>query len=400
MRNIFKYIGGLGAINAFFIVCTLMNVMNYGFLFGYIAILLMILKKNFLKTAIERNFLLLFLFSTVYALFYAMNPWKGMQYVVLYMFTPPVFYLWGKFMATVNRRTNTLFFVLIGLTVLYSLPAMISVTLNIAEGGFAQAERNIAMFWSTEIMTATGMGAFFIFNMCLPAILLASYKIMPKPVLFLLLAIFIISLLCVLRLGSRTQLGIMLISLVISLITMVPKMSLKENMAIFFTVFLAIFFVIREISFDLDSDLFTSFAGRMEEDGAADLASGGGRTQLWGKSIDNLFEKPLGWDLDEFGYSHNLWLDALRVGGIISFFLLIIYFVRNLILFRKVILNKKFAVSFQILCLTYVIGFFSLFMVEPGLDGAFPLFILYCLFVGFIRQHYHDVEAMSYENEG
>ncbi len=398
MKQIFKYISKLGYFNAFFITFSLLNVLDFGYLFGYICIILIFTKKEFLKSGIERNFLLLFFFTVVYGLFYALNPWKGVQFIILYILTPPAFYLWGKYMATVNQKTKTLFFVLIGLTIIYSLPALISVTMNIVEGGFVQAERNIPMIWGTVNVPATQMAAFFVFNMCIPALLLVSFKFIPKTVFVFLLTIFLLSVACVLRLGSRTQLGIVLLSLVIGLVIASPKMSFKENIRVYAVFFGIIFLIATQVSFDIDSDLFTSFAGRMKDDGAGDIASGGGRTNLWMNSIDNLFKKPLGWDLDEFGYSHNLWLDALRVGGFLSFFILILYYLRILNLIRKIINNKSISISFQILCLTYIIGFTSLFMVEPGIDGTFSLFLLFCLFAGLIRKHFHDILTIENPN--
>jgi hypothetical protein len=395
MKQIFKFIASIGFINVLFILGTLLNVLNYGYLFAYVTVVLIIFQKKFLKTAIERNFLLLLFFSVCYGLFYALNPWKGLQFVVIYMLTPPAFYLWGKFIVTKINNTNTLFNILIGITVIYSLPALITLGLNIVEGGFAQPDRNIPMFWGGDIINATQMAAFLVFNMCIPALLLVSYKSISKPLFILLLVIFIMSVASALRLGSRTQLVIILLSLIISLVIATPKLTIKQNLAIYVILGAIVFFIITKVSFDLDSDLMTSFAGRMKDDGAGDIASGGGRTQLWAKSIDNLFEKPLGWDLEEFGYSHNLWLDALRVGGIIPFVVLIIYFLRVVNLVRKIITDKIFPIFFQIICLTYLVAFFSLFMVEPGIDGTFTLFILFCLFVGAIRQHYQDIKQLS-----
>ena len=83
-------------------------------------------------------------------------------------------------MAKTNRDTRILFFMLIRLTIIYSLPALISVVLDIYKGGFAQPNRNLPMFWSTEPINATGMASFFIFNMCIPALVLVSYKTIPK----------------------------------------------------------------------------------------------------------------------------------------------------------------------------------------------------------------------------
>lgn len=388
MKKIFSYCNTLGFINLFFLLGALLNILNIGYLFAYGCIGLIFFKNQFLKNAIDRNFLLLTFFSITYSLFYALNPWKGLQFVVIYACTPPAFYLWGKYLSTIAKSKLTLFYVLIATTILYSLPAMASVVLNILEGGFGQLDRNLPMFWGGEVVNATQMAAMFIFNMCIPALLFSAYKAIPKYLIIVLSAIFVISLLCVLRLGSRTQLAIFILSLIISLVVAIPKRSFKEN-SVTFTVFTILLGVVAtQVSLDLDSDILATFASRMEDDGAADIASGGGRTKLWVKSIDYMFEKPLGWDLEEFGYSHNLWLDALRVGGFIPFVILILYSLRFINLIYNIFFSKKIDMSFQILCLTYTLGFFSLFMVEPGIDGTFTLFILFCLFVGLVRHHY------------
>ena len=59
------------------------------------------------------------------------------------------------------------------------------------------------------------------------------------------------------------------------------------------------FYIYKNVSFDLNADWLSTFAGRMEG-GSGEVASGGGRTERWVKSIEYIFEKPLGWSLDEF----------------------------------------------------------------------------------------------------
>ncbi|ADY30441.1 hypothetical protein Celly_2624 [Cellulophaga lytica DSM 7489] len=387
-RELIDKIQTIGFIPLLFLIGLFTNIFNYGHLFAYGCIGLILFKKQFLKKAIDRNFLLLTFFSVTYGMFYALNPWKGFQFVIIYASAPPVLYLWGKYISTVFKESMFVFFTAVILTLIYSFPAMVSVVLNILEGGFGQLDRNLPMFWGGEPINATAMGAFFVFNMCIPALLFSAYKVIPKYLIIVLGAIFVISLLCVLRIGSRTQLAIFILSLIISLVVAIPKRSFKEN-SVTFTVFAILLGVVAtQVSLDLDSDILATFASRMEDDGAADIASGGGRTKLWVKSIDYMFEKPLGWDLQEFGYSHNLWLDALRVGGFIPFVILILYSLRFINLIYNIFFSKKIDMSFQILCLTYTLGFFSLFMVEPGIDGTFTLFILFCLFVGLVRHHY------------
>ena len=388
MGDIISYIKSFGAINLFFVVLTLMNIMGLGHWFGYIAIALIILKRDLLKTGLDSFFLMILLFSTTYSLFYLLNPWKGYQYFLIYFLSPPCFYLWGKYVVQKGKDYKQIFLIVIVFGVLYSLPSLISVLLNIREGGFAQPDRNIPMFWGGSAVNATGMAGFLMFNMCIPALLISGHRLLSKQVALVLLAVFVLSLASVLRLGSRTQLGIFLLSLIFALVYVGPKLTLKQNLVIFGIMAIVVFIVIRNVSFNLDSDLFTSFAGRMKDNGAEDLAGGGGRVELWEKSIDFMQRYPFGWDLDAFGYSHNLWLDTYRTAGFIAFIILIVVFLKIFVLLYKILKSKAITISNRVIFLLFLIAFVSVFMVEPGIDGSLSLFLFFCLFVGIMSQFY------------
>ncbi|WFO17299.1 O-antigen ligase family protein [Cellulophaga baltica 4] len=330
------------------------------------------------------------LFSVIYGLFYSFGAENslGTQYIFIYMITPPVFYLFGKYLIKDKiLNQNNIFYIILCVVTVFSLSAVISVFLNFHEGGFAQLDRTIPMFWNGAPVSATIMGGFLTFNMCIPALLISNQG--KKGIIFniLLSTLFAITLVCVLRLGSRTQLGIFLITTIISLIYVIPKQSFKRNLLLFVFIGAIIFFITKNISFDLNQDWLTTFADRMDK-GGSDIASGGGRTERWEKSFRNLFEKPLGWDVREFGYSHNLWLDVLRVSGFIPFFLLVIFSIKSLIQIRKIVLLKPNNILLNSQIIIYSIAFFLLFMVEPIFEGLFTFFVLFCLFKGSINKYY------------
>lgn len=395
MGDIISYIKSFGLINLFFVVLTLMNIMGLGHWFGYITIALIILKKDLLKSGLDSFFLMILIFSLTYSLFYLLNPWKGYQYFLIYLLSPPGFYLWGKLIVIKGSDHKQVFTILIVLGILYSLPSLVSVLLNIKEGGFAQADRNIPMFWGGAPVNATGMAGFLMFNMCIPALLIPGHRLLSKSATFVLIVIFVLSLASVLRLGSRTQLGIFLLSLIFSIVYVGPKLTLKQNLAVFGIMAVAVFAIMRNVSFNLDSDLFTSFAGRMKNNGAEDLAGGGGRVELWAKSLEFMQRYPFGWDLDAFGYSHNLWFDTFRTAGFIAFIILIFLFLKIFFLLLKILKSKVIAISNRVQFLLFLIAFISIFMVEPGIDGTLSLFLFFCLFVGIMSQFYSSYSQIK-----
>lgn len=252
------------------------------------------------------------------------------------------------------------------------------------------------MFWGTEAKNATGMAAPFILNMCIPAILLAHFKKLSIIVKVTMIIVFVLTMVCVLRLGSRTQLVIFLMTFLFTLFYMVPRQTLKQNIILFLVLVIGIYFVFRNVSFDLDQDWLTSFAGRMQQNnGSSDIASGGGRTDRWVKSFENIFKKPFGWEVEEFGYSHNLWFDTLRVGGIISFIILIIFSWKSFIKILTVIKSAPTNIPFNILIFSYFVAFNLLFMVEPILDGSFQIFTFFCLFMGVITKY----DSMNFKSK-
>lgn len=398
MKDFYSFIRSFGAINFLFVVLTFTNLYGYGYLFGYLAVALIFFKGGVLKNDLDSYFLTLFLFSIVYALFYFLEPSKGLQYFLIYMLSPAAFYLWGKQIPSSLKQKDQIIPVMMLMGVIYSIPGLISVLLNILEGGFAQHERSIPMFWGGPAIAATGMAQLFMFNICIPAIFFSLGKKMNFFLITIFSIAFVLSLACVLRIGSRTLLVIMFLSLVIAMVYASPKLTLKQNVMRYGLLLVVIFFVIQNVSFDFDSEIFTTYASRMEEGGAEDLAGGGGRVYLWEKTLDYMKTYPYGWPLDRFGYSHNLWLDTFRVGGFISFVLLIIFTVQVLLLLKNIFFSKAILLSLKLIFILYSIAFLSIFMVEPGIDGNYSLFIFFCLFCGVLNVSHKQEEALKKSN--
>lgn len=379
----------IGIPTVFLITIYLVNPYNLNIYIGYLMPALILFDKDSLVRNFDKSAFILFLFSVSYALFFALlDDSRGKQYILIYAMVPITFYMLGRVIAfKLKTSQEFIFFLLLIVGIFHSLTAMISVLVVFLQEGFFSIDRNLPNFWNGEIILATIMGSYFTLNMCIPAILVVGAKRFNLLTKIMAIIIFAISILCVLKIGSRTQLGVFLITLLISLIYIIPRQSFKNNILLFLVLVLVSFLIISKLNFNMDQDWLSAFAGRMEEGNNGDIASGGGRLIRWEKSLENLFTKPLGWDPEEFGHAHNLWLDVLRVGGIIPFLFLIIFSIMSFINIKKTIRVSKKNYAFNNLIIVYSIAFFLVFMVEPILEGMLQLFAVFCFFMGVVNSY-------------
>ncbi|WP_293295428.1 hypothetical protein [Allomuricauda sp.] len=378
---------GVPFVALFFIY--LLNPYGLNIYVGYLIAALILLQKSFLVKNVDAGFWLLFVFSVIYAAFFSFDPIAGKQYIVIYAVVPGSFYLLGKFFVRkFSQNTDKIFLILLISSVVFSSTGILSVGTVISDSGFVEVDRNLPNFWTGQITPATKMGAFFTLIMCIPALILARTVKVNLIARIILLGLFAISVLCVLRIGSRTQLGVFIITFLVSLIYLIPRQKFKRNMVIFSLIFMSIFYVSTKVSFDLDQDWLAAYANRMED--SEDFASGGGRTDRWMKSMEYLFTKPLGWSEHEFGHAHNLWFDVLRIGGFISFFSLIFFTIYSFKTVFTAISKDKTKTSFNNQLIVYTIAFTLVFTVEPILEGTFDFFALFCFFIGVVKKYSAD----------
>tara|TARA_R110000796_G_scaffold252631_2_gene389334 strand:- start:19260 stop:20351 length:1092 start_codon:yes stop_codon:yes gene_type:complete len=357
-----------------------------------VLIIFIYLKKDFLLQNIDSTYFLLSLFSLVYAAFYVFNMEQGVQWLIIYAIFPSAFYLLGKKMVFSNTNSITLFYLFFILAFMYSITGVLSVGINLLKGGFVQVGRSIADFWTGKEKLATAMGAFFIFNMSVPGILIAAKNKLPIWVKIFAGGIFFISLLCVFRLGSRTQIVLIILSILFALIYLLKSQNMVSNFKLALGVVVVIFLSINYLSIDLDAEYLSSLGERLQQDSGDNAASAGGRTGRWEKSIVNLYEKPLGWDVNEFGYSHNMWFDAARNGSVISFVLLLIFTIKATLNIKKALQAEPKAILFNSTVLIYSIAIFSQLFVEPALESLFILFVFFCFMQGVLNAYTQKVK--------
>jgi hypothetical protein len=377
-----QFIKSFGLVLAGLLVVFLLDPFRMGFLAGYILILSTILNPGLFKKLIDFDAFILFIFSLIYAAVYSFKMEQGVQFLIIYASFPAGFYLIGKRIASTFTTSKQMFYVLFVLSFCFSLTAIVSVVLNLLEGGFVQTNRDIALFWNGKTINATAMGGYLIYNLCVPGFLLL-YKIkLTKAFRFFMIITFVVTLLCLFRLGNRTQLVLIVLNTLISLLFIVPVQTKISNLQLIIRLVIVGGIFLLFFPIDPDADYLSVLNSRLEQND--NTATAGGRTIRWTKSIELMFERPFGWEKEVIGYSHNIWLDLARYGGVLMFIYLVLITSRFLSKTLNTIKRSKHTLI-QIQLLLYTFVTFIIFFVEPILEGLFHIFNFYCLLQGIIN---------------
>lgn len=349
----------------------------------YIFLLVLLTKLSFLNYKLDGKGFLLLLFSIFYSLFYSINPIGGAQMLIIYALAPFTFYIIGRYFSMNYSSTEILYFLLVFIALVYAFIPAVSIIIHIIENGFSGG-RNLSLLWDNgHELSATLIAARFTLIMSSLAILFIqkSYGFERK-VKYVIACAFIISLLCILRLASRTQILIAFLTFILSALYLISRLPSNKKISLVFVIFsLAIVFISFYLAFS-DSVIFNTFNERKEDTDY--VMSGSGRTRLWLMSVGNVFSEPAGWSDSGITFAHNLWLDVSRVSGILPFLFLCIFTILSILLIFNVVKIAPENHFINITILSYFIGFMAVFFVEPIIEGLLSFFLIYCLFIGIL----------------
>lgn len=390
-----EFIRKIGFLEFALLIGFFINPFSFGFVFGYLLLIYFLLRLKDLKGLFDSDVMVLLLFASTYSLFYAFNPVAGTQVIFIYLIFPPVFYLFGKLLARKLADQYLIKKMLLSIAIIYSLVGLVSVLLNIVQEGFVRFERDVPLIWGNTI-NATGTAAMLFANMCIPALLIFGFKKNKVFNFIALLILFLLSVASALRLGSRTQIGIFVFTLLASLVFLFSKQNIVKKVFTFFVLFIGVNVIVSYFNVDYDSDILSSYATRMESKKYG-ASTAGGRTEKWAKSFENLFEKPLGWELEEFGYSHNLWFDAARSGTVFALIFLVGFNLLGTKRIIRLLSDTSLDLRLKNQCMVYFLAFMLQFLVEPILDGSFELFVFFCFFSGLVKA-IPNLQAVSEQN--
>jgi hypothetical protein len=386
MNNIYPFIK-----KEFLLLLILFVVFINPFFYGYrIAILFFVFiffKIKYFIPRIDKNVFYLFLFATSYELLASLKLdyiESGIVAILPNIFVPSLLYLIGKYISINYRNHQIGVFFLLFIAFSFSLIPMTSILLQIQENGFIEGSRSLYLIWDKNFeISATGLGSYFVLNMAsIGLINIKKSSKVERSVTFLVVVLFLLSLICVLRLGSRTQLVIAVISSVGTYLLNIRKQSLFKN--VFFAALLigSTFYLLENI--DGKSDVMSFYSDRMNNDEAG-IGTAGGRTGRWISGLESIVSDPFGWELSRFGYAHNFWLDVARVAGIIPLLFLVLFTVSSIKIWIKSLKILRDDLFFRSYIFVFFVSIILMFNVEPIMEGMYLLFLLFCLFVGFLN---------------
>lgn len=367
------------------LIIMLINPFFYGYRVAILFVFVLFLQFERTLKLLDKNVLYLFLFGALYH-FIAANTTDDINTSLLSflpdVFLPAVMYLVGKGVSSKYQSADIRTFFLFFIMLFFSIIPIISILEQVIADGFVGI-RALYLIWDKDaLISATGLGAYFSINMAAIALLNAPTSTkFQKTISFLAVLLFVFSLISVLRLGNRTQLVIAGAAIVLSYILNFKKMS-NLSRALQFIIFgVVIGYVV--YLFASQSELIYFYEDRLDST-KYDIAGAGGRLERWLLALESMATDPWGWELTRFGYAHNLWLDVVRVSGILALIPLVLFTVSSFKLFLKSLKNvktKKFLATF---IFVFFISIGLMFFVEPIMEGMYLLFFVFCLFVGFL----------------
>ncbi|WIK66134.1 O-antigen ligase family protein [Globicatella sanguinis] len=364
----------------------------------FLPILLLDIKNRRFSKKFIVIFLNILFFSVVFAFFTRLYlPDIGSNIVLQVLITPPIFTYCGYIFPknSINEKKFIFYGIVIiasGLTLFCFLSYLKTLrnfgTISAAYRSFG-SRRMLQSIWSNQPIAATGINVYLSLSLALfPVCLMKfdrSFSFFEERLIKILVTILsLLSIFLVLEIGSRT--GVLLFFSVLFIFFLTKLNSIKSLLSFLISISIVLLFLVivyfnnEEIVNNIW--LNSSFYNRLINEGINNDA----RINAWKISLDNFFIHPFGGREFEIPlkYVHNLWLDVHYDVGIIALTPLIIFCIYSL----KDLLNRIITLPKDVLTQLFIgvfIGLYSVFMLEPILQGWIIIFNIYCFFVGNLR---------------
>lgn len=368
---------------------SIINFLGLSVYWNYIFVaitFLLIFKKDF--RVYDINLMLILFYMFFYALM-LINYGNSFSYKTLfYILTPVSFYIFGKYTGTILTQEKAVFKFILIVIFFNSLIPFISNVINVQYFGFMKM-RDIPMIWSNlKFNAATLIGAYVAMNMSLIALLVLNKKYYyDNKYKFVILILFAMGLFVIMNISTRT--GIFIGSVSILLPLFVIKTKTRTVLYIVLLAITTIFIIKISGIWDwfTESYFYMRFTDELK-DVDFDRRETIPRIFRWGYALQGLFDYPMGGKQAYIGpgyYIHNLWLDVGWTTGIIPLIFLVIFTIKSILSIIKITINKNIAEILRVLMLSVFISLILAFSVEPVMEGLYPLFCLWCFFIGFFK---------------
>lgn len=343
---------------------------------------------EFQKNTIDKNATLIFCYSISYTFFSYFN---GFTYdasaIALYLFAPTAFYIIGKRITNHSETTFQLSFMWLIIIIMYTADIFRAILVSILmKGELVNSSRLLYLEASSNsfLLSATQAGL----SICVGLVGLPMFLIeTKKPVKYLYLTVFFLSILSTVHLVNRTGL-ILTIANLVFLLSLYFRKKIVYFIFLLGLIFVSLIILINQTT--LFSEISKSYNARGQEKNIM-----GGRSDRWLNALDQLLSSPFGWASDGISYNvHNMWLDIARNAGWIPCSI-ILYFSCSTII-KSFLLAKHNYSPIYYLLLGLSITLFLAYFVEPVSGGTFLM--MYCLLWGTINELYRSSKKLPNKN--
>ena len=367
------------------LIIMLINPFYYGYRVALLLVFVLFFQLDRTLKLLDKNVLYLFCFGALYHIIAANRIDATDKSIFSFLpdvFLPAILYFVGKGVGTKYQSADVRIFFIFFILFFFSIIPIISILDQVIEEGFV-GTRGLYLIWDKNIIiSSTGLGAYLSINTASVALFNASKSSKFQKIITVLVAIlFLLSIICVFRLGNRTQLLIAFVAIFISYFYNFKRMSNIAKYTLFMTFGFLIGYVF--YLFVINSEIVLLYQDRIGDSEAGETELGG-RLSKWQLAIESILSDPWGWELSRFGYSHNLWLDVARISGVLPLIPLVLFSVSSyklLLKSIKIIKQESFLSTF---IFVFFISIFLTFFVEPIMEGMYLLFFVFCIFVGFM----------------
>ena len=344
-------------------------------------------KFNTIKL-LDKNSILLFLFSLSYVSFALYNKYfiLNLSDISILIF-PILLYISGLVLGKLIKSEINLFKGILYLSIIFSFIYLESIIHDIANYGMSNIHRELNVDFSRNSNVLIG-AQIFVMGLCPILPYFAIYLFARKGVdrltltvgaIFTLLAVF-----STLRLASRTPLIILFFQCLFVFLYNVKSFTLYKK-AIMSIGLIIVFYFAYELNF-AQINATANLYNRISD--GSDVLTGGDRLIRWAIGFENIYNYPLGGEyMNNFKYYHNLWLDTIRIAGVITFIFLFLFTIGSLIEVKKFMVNLSNSKQIRSLVGALTLGIMMQFFSEPVIEGNILLFLFYCLFIGLIKRY-------------
>lgn len=339
---------------------------------------------------IDGTCMLVIVFSILYTFFqYANGHIYTPSSLIFDLLFPYIMYQTGAYVVKRQRSPKSAMLLLCLMAIALALPAIMENVYDaINTRQLINAGREILSDNGEKTRAATGYGMMLaIMDGCLGIVLLKPSNRLDFRLKILIAIISVLALFATIHLLNRT--GLVIAAISILCVVFLPPYSLKKNIYIAGSI---IIFLGIAIYFLGDSTFYLDAINLYEarEVGTGSASSYGGRTELWGAAINQLFTEPWGnykglYINGRYSYAHNLWLDTGACAGILPMIFLIgigIIYIRSIVKMYRLKYFNQFEKNTLILI---AVALFLQMNTEPVMQGVFQFFLYFIFYISVVN---------------